>query len=617
MASEYERKCKLDRITEKPFKNALFGHGLQVINDEDEFEEMPYVVDDGNTILTADCILDNRDELIKEFSISDAATLVPDGRLICMAYEKWKYDFVKHIQGLFSVAVYNSVEKKLFLCTDRTSSRCLYYFKNCNSCTFSTLISPIKKLFPNIERNEMYIKDFLLIPGLMPNISSEETPWEGIFIIEAGCSVSVTEESVRAERYWEPEKQDLPRNINKLKEIFLDTYRKAVKKAIRTNAGVGMALSGGFDSASVAAMAAPQLHEQGKKIISYTYVPYYDMSKQYPKRMITNESGYVQEIAKMYPNIETNFVNNDGKSFLGYIDELLDVMEIPFKAFVNLPQLLEIYRGASARGCKIFLNGQTGNASVSFGDINETVYELYRKKQYITAIKYFDNYCKLSGISRKIAFPEEVKRIKAQKNVKNYQENLDSEDINPFVKKELLVGYSLAERNESGMIFSFDGRMIRSEDMRYEVYTLPALSYIGAMETKLGLYTGVVIRDATRDSEVLNFCYSYPFEYYSYKGVPRYLIRGFMGDFLPSCILYPILKTGIQGADWLQRLARDQDHVIKELSSYRLVDESNYLKLPEIMNAKDNLKEIFADREKSIYFFIIHVFGRYMELSQN
>ncbi len=617
MAAEYRRKCRLDGITETPFKNVLFGFGSQRVNPEDEFEAMPYIIEEGNTILTADCILDNRDELIEQLCKGEDASRIPDGRLVSLSYEKWRTDFVSHIQGIFSVAVYNFEKKTLFLCTDRTSSRCLYYCKKDGSCSFSTLISPIKKLHPELKQNDMYIKDYLLLPGLMPNITSTETPWEDIYIIEAGCSVTITEASVEQKRYWEPEKQELPKDIGKLKEIFLTTYRDAVKRALRTGDGVGMALSGGFDSASIAAMAAPLLKEQGKDLISYTYVPYFDMSKQYPKRMITNESGYVQEIAKMYPNIETNYVNNDGKSFIGYIDELVDVMEIPFKAFVNLPQLLEIYRAARDKGCKVFLNGQSGNASVSFGDISEVVYELYRKKHYAGAFRYFNNYCKLAGVSRKTAFPSILNTIRQQKSCMNVQEELDPEDISPFVDEKLLEGYSLAERNKSGMIFSFDDRLLRSEDFRYEIYTLPALSYIGAMETKIGLYTGIVIRDATRDPQILSFCNSYPFEYFCYEGTPRYLIRGFMEELLPRCILYPIQKTGIQGADWKQRIVNEKDQVKNALDEKFHQETEKFLSVSKVQEAKEKFLDLLPENELATYFYITYVYACFLSYTDN
>ena len=105
MDGEYRRKCKLQKINEVSFAGALVGCGLQIINEEDEHENLPYVIDD-DAIITADCILDNRDELIREL-LPDKDKLqdnscIPSGKLLTLAYKKWHYDMVSHIRGIFT-----------------------------------------------------------------------------------------------------------------------------------------------------------------------------------------------------------------------------------------------------------------------------------------------------------------------------------------------------------------------------------------------------------------------------------------------------------------------------------------------------------------------------------
>lgn len=620
MADEYNRKCKLDRIREVHYKNSIIGAGLLHINPEDEYEQMPYTLEDRDTVIVADAFLDNREELYLELSqagfLGDDIDKIPDGKMICAAYERWGYDFVKYIKGIYSIAVYDASEEKLFICTDRTSSRCLYYYKGEETVTFSTLISPIKKLFPDIPLNDMYMKDFIVLPGLLPNISSDETPWNGIYIIEAGCSVTITAEDVVINRYYSPQKQELPKDINKIKNMFLETYHKSAERAVRTNKGVAIALSGGFDSSSVAAMAAPILGRENKKLYSYTYVPHYNVSSYYPKRLITDESYYVKEIAGMYPNIEATYTDNGGKGCFDYIDELIDIMEIPFKAFVNLPLLLEIYKSASEKGCKIFLNGQTGNATVSFGDIDAAINYLCSNKNYLTAFKYFNNFCKASGYSRKKAFPIEIDRLISQKKKSFIQTELEEEDINPFISKNLLGEYSLAQRNKSGMLFGEDVPVLTADKMKYEVYTLPALSYIGAMETKLGLYTGIVIRDPTRDSDIIDFALSFPFEYFSYNGIPRYLIRGFMEELLPRCILYPIDKRGVQSADWIFRLSDNKDSIMESFwKIFHDTSEKNYLDIAEIEKFLKENNDFNKENEiEYLYVIIAYIYAKFKML---
>lgn len=616
MADEYKRKCKLDKISEVHFKNAIIGVGLQYINVEDELEEMPYILNDGNTVIVADVILDNRKELYEELGANGDITEIPDGKMICLSFEKWGYSFVEHLKGIYSIAIYDASSQELFICTDRTSSRCLYYYKKDNSITFSTLIFPIRKLFKDISVNEMYMKDFLILPGIMPNISSNETPWNGIYMVEAGCSVSITRDHLSINRYYCPKQDNLSKDINKLKDMFLSTYHNATKRAVRTNKDVAIALSGGFDSSSVAAMAAPILGKENKNLYSYTYVPHYNVSSYYPKRQITDESYFVKEISKMYPNIETIFTDNGGKGCFDYIDEIIDIMEIPFKAFVNLPLLLEIYKSASEKGCKVFLNGQTGNSTVSFGDIDAAINYLCSGKRYLTAFKYFNNFCKVSGYSRKKAFPIEIDRLVSQKKKSFIQTELEEDDINPFVNKKLLGEYSLVQRNNSGMSLVKDSPILTVDKMKYEVYTLPALSYIGAMETKLGLYTGIVIRDPTRDSDIIDFTLSFPFEYFSYNGIPRYLIRGFMEEMLPRSILYPIDKTGIQSADWIFRLSDSKDSILEILeNTFNDAYEEQSVNMEEIETFLKEKRGFNKENEIDyLYLIIVYIYARFKML---
>lgn len=617
MALEFKQKCRLDKISEVFFGNAIIGSGIQFINQEDKREKMPYFLDDGNVIITADCIIDNREELLRELIEDNNSTRndeIPSGELLCLAFKKWHYGFVKHVKGLFAIAIYNKNNKTLFLCTDRTSSRCLYYYKDSDKCIFSTLVASIRRIEPDIKRNELYLKDFALLPGLLPNISSTETPWENIYIIEAGTCVLITESSIEINRYYEPVDCCLLKDIGPLQDRFLEVYEKAVRRASRTSGEIGMALSGGFDSSSVAAIAAPFLEGQGKKLYSYTYVPYYDVSGVYDRHRITNEAGYVREIAKLYPNIDSEFFNNNGQSFWPYVDELLDVIEIPYKAFVNLPILLEIYRKAAQKGCKVFLNGQTGNATISYGNIDDTVYDLIRNGHYRTAFEYFNNFCHISNISRRKWFPREIGKLLFQKGRHHQSDDIISNYINPFVNPELLDGYSYSERNASKVMLRSNETVLYREDFKNLVYSLPALSYIGAMETKLGLYTGVVIRDPTRDSDVIDFCFSFPFDYYCYDGVPRYLIRGFMRKVLPDCVLYPVLKTGIQNADWIYRLESSRQGIHAELSVMAKTEwNSGFLDLARIKEFINELPPFVHGNEGNyINLFVAYILYRFM-----
>ena len=613
MKSEYIRKCKLDKINEIKFHNSLIGSGLQFITPEDPSEAMPYIIDNGNIVLTADCILDNRLELIDLLGISD--TTCPDGAILCRAYEKWGYDLTKHIKGLFAIAIYNYDKKELFLCTDHTACRCLYYYVKDNECFFSTLLSPIKQLNPDLSINELYIKDFLIVPGLMPNITFTETPIKDVFIIEPATRIIITEKEIHKEKYWEPEKLDIPHNIDTVKNTFLSTYRNAVKSCLRTDGQTAIALSGGFDSSSVGVLAADELAKRGKSLTSYTYVPHYkDEIADQPYYNIIDETDDVLSIAKMYPNIKTNFEDNDGKNFTPYLEELIDVMEIPFKAFVNLPSLLTIYKKAASNNCKVFLNGQCGNSTVSFGDIDSSLYYLYQQKRPLTWLKYFSNYCHETKRSRKKMLKGLLSYYRhIDTEYKNYTKPILNSISNTFLADNICDNYDFAERYHVGQPFIEEYLPLAQSYHNIAINNSAAFSYIGAMETKQGLYTGIVIRDATRSIDIINFCNSIPFEYFAYDGMPRYLIRGAMKDLIPHQILYPYIKTGKQNADWLVRLQKNKNSVLSKL--HDIINKSpaikyyNTNKIDEYLNKRSD----FDDNSSNNYsmLFILYVLSLY------
>ena len=117
--------------------------------------------------------------------------------------------------------------------------------------------------------------------------------------------------------------------------------------------------------------------------------------------------------------------------------------------------------------------------------------------------------------------------------------------------------------------------------------------------------------------DILSFCNSFPFEYYSYNGIPRHLIRGFMKDYLPKCILYPILKTGRQSTDWILRLQSSKDTIINEFQRILHNDYSNkYLNTVEIRKFLDsNIDFSVNNQNEYSYMIFAYIFSKYFENS--
>ncbi len=612
MCSYYKENCKIDRIESIFHTNTCFGCGIQYITKESLNEQLPYYHNEQEVYFTADCILDNRKELLNLLNESDTST--PDGSLILLAYQKWGINCVKHLRGLFSFVVYEKLKNTIYLVADQISSRCLYYYCTQDSITFSTLLTPIHQLHSEIVKNEYYIKDFLTAPGLMPNILSNETPLQHVYKINPGTYLEIKWNATQVpstveHTYWTPA---MSSPIHKCKtpaqygKAFRKLYEECVQDALRTNGNVGISMSSGLDSASVGALAATHLQKTNQSLYTYTYVPFEKPEYDRNPNHIHDETKDVEKIIAMHPNMIPHFVNTQGKNCFESIPRGMKIMEIPYKAFGNLPSLFEIYENAANNCCKIVLTGQMGNSTVSHGYIDDVLYDIYAKKKYISFLCYLNHYSKTVKESRKEALKGCIRYFNHTN--REYQ---DTEfhyiPSNPYLADNITENYPLKERYLSSPIL-FKGNIPTPEVIyRQQLYMKAALTYLGELDTKAGLAHGIVLRDPTRDMRMLSFCYHLPYHLFAYKGVPRWLIRSQLRDVLPTELLDHWMRYGVQNSDFLQRLARDWKQIYPRLQQSLHSSELEAYVNPDHIKQffEENKSSLPSDREMEITYLLI------------
>ena len=568
MEAPYKERCKIDRYSRQQNAYLYMGCGIQHITPEAKNETLP-IYDPGSGIcFNADCILDNRSELL---SLLQADEAEPDGTLMYLAYRKYGMACLEHFRGLFSLAVYDDRVKTLYLAADPVSSRCLYYYRTEEFICFSTLLEPIRRVCPDIPFNEYYLKDYLVAPGLMPNIVSTETPYAGIYKINPGCYLTITGDTVTEHTYWTPfshKKSYCFKTAKAYGKDFRELYTECVRDALRTDGEVGISMSSGLDSASVGALAATLMRKEGKTLYSYTYVPYETPEFDRNRNNVHDETADVMKIVEMHPNIKPHFLNNGGKNCLEFISAGLNIMEIPFKAIVNFPNLYEVYCHAGGDGCKIVLTGQTGNGTVSHGYIDDVLFDDYQKGHYLRFLRYLNRHSLKIKQSRKKELQACVSYFRHAKEVYRKQGRLELSPDNSFLAENILEDYPYAERFAGGGIPFLEAVPMNREFYYRFLYNKAMLTYLGELDTKFGLATGVLLRDATRDSRMIRFCAELPYHLFAYRGTPRWLIRGNFTDLLPAGLLENWMRYGVQNSDWLLRIKRDWGTVSADLTAF-------------------------------------------------
>ncbi len=587
----YKANCKIDSYHSVTSQGAYLGCGIQFITEEAALETMPIINHDRKIIFTADCILDNREEVIQLLSSwHHSSTLqdTPDGTLMYLTYLQYGASCAKYFRGLFSIAIWDWNTQTLTFISDKLASRCLYYIRRGSQIAFSTLLEPLLAIFPDIKPNPDYYKDFLLANPSVIYVVPGETPYQEISLMLPASCVHFTPATTSQSAYWSLPKPSHTKSTSpkQYQREFMELYQDCVNDTLRTSGEIGIAMSSGLDSSSIGVLAAKTLADRNLSLYAYTFTPHSTLPQSSNSRLIFDESALVKEISLMYPNIVTTTLTNEGKNYFDDLELCCRILEMPYKtgAFSNH---YEMCQHAARNNCKVFLNGGYGNNTVSYGYIQHILYHLYCRKKYITFILWLTAYAKHENINPLKLLYRSIRSFH-KCNKASVTPNKPFIPANIFLSQKILKNYNLEKRFQHDRDTTFFASYIKGCDYKDYLYSPNLLIYLGIYETKFGLRTGMLLRDPTKDIRMIEFCNRLPYEMFAYHGTPRWLIRDSFQNILPPSILNHWNQHAVLNADWIERIRRDWTRLKPELLSRISSFESIFPELAEAI-AKERL----------------------------
>ena len=110
----------------------------------------------------------------------------------------------------------------------------------------------------------------------MHNSEATETIYKEIYQLEPAHYMVITKNNIVKNKYWNPLKDVKPlklKNHDEYVKRFLEIFEEAVKCRLRTVGQVGIMVSGGLDSGSIAAIASKELKKEEKVLNGYSFLP--------------------------------------------------------------------------------------------------------------------------------------------------------------------------------------------------------------------------------------------------------------------------------------------------------------------------------------------------------
>jgi len=240
-----------------------FGHTLLRTDLESEPEHQPLTL--GNeTWIVADCRVDARLALIAELRRHGHQRIaeVADAELILRAYSVWGNDCVQHLLGDFAFAIWDRPQQRLFCARDQMGVKPFYYARVDSRLIFSNTLDCVRQ-HPAVsaDLNDLAIADFLLFDMIQ---EPGATSFRDIHRLPPAHTLTVQVEQVLIRRYWTlPVSEPIHHTRDsECVEQFQELMDTAVADRLRAN-GAGVMMSGGLDSATVAASAQKILVRHG------------------------------------------------------------------------------------------------------------------------------------------------------------------------------------------------------------------------------------------------------------------------------------------------------------------------------------------------------------------
>jgi|SRR5579875_118675 len=234
------------------------GHARLAILDLSDAGKQPMLLPDRRGLIVFNGEIYNYLELRAELEAHGVAFRTrTDTEVLLWALHVWGEAALGKLNGMWALAWLDFRTGRLMLSRDRFGIKPLYYFREQRNLWFASeikgILAAVRRRFPiNGAAAGRFLMQSLLD-------TQPETFFEGIEALPAGHSVVFElnqdgQNAVRTVAYWEPPRNDTAEDTEEERiEAVRETFFDAVRIRLRSDVPVGVLLSGGVDSSSIAA----------------------------------------------------------------------------------------------------------------------------------------------------------------------------------------------------------------------------------------------------------------------------------------------------------------------------------------------------------------------------
>lgn len=293
------------------------------------------------------CLLDGFLDNAAELS---AALQVPAGQspeeLLAAGWRRWGRELLPRMRGDFALLIWDHERGEGLLARDQLGVRTMFLHDSSGELCFASEIRHLLALLPRRPAPDPASVAHWLA---MSNRPGSATLYAGVRRLNPGAVLLLNRHGIREEPYWAPRfTEPLSAAEPQLAHAVRAALELSVQRRVASGGRTGVLMSGGLDSASVAAVAATQAPG---RVTAYSGV--------FPEHPAVDESALIAELRAVLdlPGI-TAEVRAGG--LLASAREAVATWQMPLLGWGDF-WTLPLLRGAAAAGVQTTLGGDGGD----------------------------------------------------------------------------------------------------------------------------------------------------------------------------------------------------------------------------------------------------------------
>ena len=498
-----------------------------------------------------------------------------DTEVLLCAYVQWGKNCLSKLNGIYAFAVWEEKNKSLFMARDRMGVKPFFFYTYKNGFIFASQIKTLlKNPLVRPEINEDSLKEiFLLGPGR----TSGNGVIKGVRELCPGECATFDKDGLKIEKYWtleaNPHTDNIETTIEKTRFLISD----AITGQLVSDVPLCCFLSGGLDSSIITKLASDHYKETAKGPLTTYSVDYPDNQKYFIKSIFQPNTD------RDYIKLMTDATGSLNREIIVGNTDLADALpdaaiarDLPGMADVDSSLLL--FCEQIKKDFTVAMSGEC--ADEVFGG-----YPWYHNKEILFEETF--------PWSRSLTLRQSILKDGVLKNGEEYVYQKYSDTI---ASTSTLPGECrLSKRMRQMFMLNLNWFMQTLLDRK----------------DRMSMYHGLEVRVPFCDHRIVEYAYNMPWEFKSFEGREKGIVREAMRGLLPDEILWrkksPYPKT--HHPDYFRKVSKRIEEIRQSKDSL-VFELLNWQKVQDIIDNPDQISEPWYGqlmRAPQIIAYLMHI----------